>query len=895
MTDGRGSDNRTSKRGGARVGARIPPHNLAAEESLLGALLLSRDAMTGVAEMGLRSTDFYKLGHQHVYEAIRVLMAAGEPIDPVTVAEELRRGGLADLVGGPNVLMELAAATPAISSATRYARIVQDTALLRRLIATAGEIAELAYDEPDDVAKALDEAESKVFEIAEHRVTDSTKQITELLGEVVDDIERIQEQGHALTGLPTGYTDLDELLSGLQPSTLNIIGARPSMGKTAFALGIASHAAIESGRAVLFFSLEMGHKELTQRVLSSEARVDSSKLRKGQLSAQDWSKIGRAVGRLEAPLFIDDNPNVTVMEIRAKARRMQSRQQDLGLIIIDYLQLMSGRGSAENRQVEVSEISRGLKILARELAIPVVALSQLSRNLESRADKRPMLADLRESGCVPATTRIMRADTGTETTIGALVLSQEQPMVWSIDDEQKVVPARLVKAFPTGIKPVFRVTLASGRSVEATANHPFLTVDGWERLDALEVGGFVATPRRLPTPTAATGTLSDDEIVLMAHLLGDGHAGNSFKYTTADPANKEVVEQAARRLFGIEARPDGKKRGKVWQLWFPSPYRLGHGVHHPMRNWLEPHGLSGKRAWDKFVPQAVFTLPDDKIALFLRHLWSTDGSITVGRNARGRTVATYYSTTSRQLALDVQRLLLRFGIRTSIGSGKKERADGGTYRPGYNVRVQGARNQERFLTGIGCHGRRGALVDEALDVLAPIKENPNVDLVPWEISRRVKSALAVSGVTHRELAAALGERYAGSCVLGSEDRPRRFSRDRLRRIGEITGAGELVRYAVSDIHWDEVVSIEAIGELPTFDATIEGTHNFLADGIVVHNSLEQDADVVMFLYRDEVYNPESADRGAAEIIVAKHRSGPIGTRRVAFLGQYTRFDNMARP
>ncbi len=394
--DGRDSRNERPAGGSGRV----PPHNLAAEESLLGALLLSRDAMSSVAEMGVRSGDFYKPAHQHLYEAIRVLLAAGDPVDPVTVAEELRRGGLLDDVGGPTTLLELAAATPAISNATRYARIVQDTALLRRLIATAGEIAELAYDEPDDVAKALDQAESKVFEIAEHRVTDSTKQITDLLGAVVDDIERIQEQGHALTGVPTGYTDLDELLSGLQPSTLNVVGARPSMGKTAFALGMAANVAIEANKPVLFFSLEMGHKELTQRVLSSEARVDSTKLRKGQLSAQDWTKIGRAVGRLEAPLFIDDNPNVTVMEIRAKARRMTARYGELGLIVIDYLQLMSGSSQSENRQVEISEISRGLKILARELAIPVVALSQLSRGLEQRADKRPMLADLRESGAI---------------------------------------------------------------------------------------------------------------------------------------------------------------------------------------------------------------------------------------------------------------------------------------------------------------------------------------------------------------------------------------------------------------------------------------------------------------------------------------------------------------
>ena len=389
-------------RGGRRasVTARVPPHNLEAEASLLGALLLSKDAMGAVAEMGLHAADFYKPAHQHLYEAVRVLVSTGQPVDVVTVSEELRRSGLLDDIGGSAFLLDLQAVTPAISNATRYAHIVQDTALLRRLITVAGEIAELGYDEPDDVVKVLDEAESKVFEIAEHRVTDSTKQISDLLGLAMADLERVYENGNTITGTATGYTDLDELLSGLQPSTLNVVGARPSMGKTAFALGIATHVAVEVGLPTLFFSLEMGHKELTQRILASEARVDSSKMRTGRLSQQDWSKIGKAIGRLEAPLFIDDNPNVTVMEIRAKARRLTQRLGTLGLIVIDYLQLMSGRGSAENRQVEVSEISRGLKILARELGVPIIALSQLSRNLESRQDKRPMLADLRESGSI---------------------------------------------------------------------------------------------------------------------------------------------------------------------------------------------------------------------------------------------------------------------------------------------------------------------------------------------------------------------------------------------------------------------------------------------------------------------------------------------------------------
>ena len=381
-----------------RADQRVPPHNLDAEESLLGALLLSRDAVGTVAEMGLSADEFYKPAHQHVYDAIRVLMSAGDPIDAVTVADALRRGGLLEEIGGLEMLLDLQNATPAISNVSRYAKIVQDTAALRRLIGVASEIAELAYLEPDDVAKALDEAETKVFEVADQRVADTIKPLGELLLLVNEHLEKTYERGSTITGTPTGYHDLDELLSGLQPSTLNIVGARPAMGKTAFALGIATHVAQTTNLPTLVFSLEMGHAELAQRILSSESRVDSQKLRTGRLTEADWSKIGRAIGRLEVPLFLDDNPSITVMEIRAKARRIKAKYGGLALIVIDYLQLMTGSSNSENRQLEVSEMSRNLKILARELEVPIIALSQLSRQLENRADKRPMLADLRESG-----------------------------------------------------------------------------------------------------------------------------------------------------------------------------------------------------------------------------------------------------------------------------------------------------------------------------------------------------------------------------------------------------------------------------------------------------------------------------------------------------------------
>ena len=379
-------------------GGRVPPHNLQAEESLLGAMLLSREAIADAVEI-CHADDFYKPAHSHVFEAITSLYSQGEPVDLVTVAEELRRADLLEAIGGPSLLIALQGATPATSNASRYARIVEEHALLRRLIGVAGEIAELGYSLPDDVESAVDRAETMMFEVAQHRTADTMAPLRSLIDQSLDRLEQLYERNEAITGTPTGFLDLDELTSGLQPSALIIVGARPGMGKTSFGLGMAAHAGMVERKPVLFFSLEMSHLELTSRLLCAEAKVDSSRLRNGKLLDADWEKIHRAIGSLaEAPIYIDDNPNTTVMEIRSKARRLKAKEGDLGLVVVDYLQLMTGRTSAESRQVEVAEMSRGLKILARELHCPVVALSQLSRNLESRGDKRPMLADLRESG-----------------------------------------------------------------------------------------------------------------------------------------------------------------------------------------------------------------------------------------------------------------------------------------------------------------------------------------------------------------------------------------------------------------------------------------------------------------------------------------------------------------
>ncbi len=863
---------------------RVPPHNLQAEESLLGAMLLSKDAIAVASEV-LDADNFYKPAHGHIFEAITSLSAAGEPADPVTVAEELRRAGLLDAVGGPVALVTLQAATPAISNAARYARIIEEHALLRRLIGVAGEIAEMSYDLPDDVTKTVDLAESLVFEVAQRRVTDTMAPIHDLLNDNLDRLESLYDKGDVITGTPTGFLDLDELLSGLQPNALYVLGARPSMGKTALALGIASSAAIEGNRPTLIFSLEMGQLELTQRMLCSEARVDSKRVRTGNLSESDWGKIAHATGRLaEAPLWIDDNPNLTIMEIRSKARRLKSRLGDLGLVVVDYLQLMTGRSSAENRQVEVSEISRGLKILARELECPVLALSQLSRQLEMRADKRPMLADLRESGCLTSDTLITRADTGAQVPIGQLLAEGATDIpVWTLDEHYKLVVGNMTHVFPSGVKETYELKLRSGRAVKASGNHPFLRLSGWTPLDDLVVGDRIAVPRALHAPRS-TSHWDDRHVILLAHLLGDGcHVQrHSLQYTTTDPANAAAVTEAA-SIFEVSPRVVEERN---WmQVYLPATRRLGNGVRNPIASWLDGMGLWEKRSWQKFVPDGVFGLIDRQVALFLHHIWATDGCVWADPNL-AKQPRVYYATTSHRLARDVQTLLLRIGISSTVRSVPQ-----GHHRTGYHVIVQGSENQVRFAERIGCHGERGRHLEPLLEWHRLRTSNPNTDSIPARVWDHVRfKSMPDQGVTTRQLAERLGMQSCGSRLYEHG-----VSRARMQRLAAaLPNDPWLADLAESDVLWDEIVDIVPLGPREVFDATVEGTHNFVADGIVVHNSIEQDADVVMFIYRDDVYNPDSPDRGTAEILVSKHRNGPTGMVRLAFLDHYTKFANMAR-
>jgi replicative DNA helicase len=380
--------------------APVPPQNLEAEESVLGAMMLSPGAIGAVSEI-LDAGDFYRESHAKIYRAAVGLYARGEPVDAITLVDELEERGELEDVGGRLRIHELAALVPAAANAAHYARIVREVATLRGLIRTGQQIAQLGWERPGEVQELVDRAEQILFDLSQDRVTTEFSHIESLLKDSFERITQLYEAGAEVTGVPSGFRELDRLTSGFQPGNLVIVAARPSMGKSALGLCIAANLAVREGIPVGIFTLEMSKAEVTQRLMCSEAKVESQRLRTGKLAVDDWPRLTSACDKLaKAPVYVDDTGSINLMEIRSKARRLKSREPTLGLILVDYLQLMTSGGTPENRVQEVSQISRSLKVLARDLDVPIVAMSQLSRAVEQRHDKRPILSDLRDSGSI---------------------------------------------------------------------------------------------------------------------------------------------------------------------------------------------------------------------------------------------------------------------------------------------------------------------------------------------------------------------------------------------------------------------------------------------------------------------------------------------------------------
>ena len=481
---------------------RVPPHNLDAEKSLLGGILLDSQAFADVVEI-VRPEEFYRDAHRKVFEAMAALFGKGQPIDRITVKDELTALGAFEAVGGDEFIDLLDKIVPTAANLSYYAKIVQEKALARRLIEAASSIAQLGYEQHGEVAEFADECERRIFAVTEQRNTVSFVHLKPIIAATFKNIEALYERQEEITGIPTGFADLDRMTSGFQPGDLVILAARPSMGKTSCVLNIATHVGCrgqfqKKRCGVGIFSLEMPKEQLVMRMLASEARVDSQRIRTGKLIESDWAKLAQAAGVLaDANIHIDDTPAVSALELRAKCRRLFARyeqsDQPIRLIVVDYLQLMRGNERVDNREQQISEISRSLKALAKELNIPVVALSQLNRSLEKRPDKRPLMSDLRE--CVTGDTLVCLAD-GRRAPIRTLVGTS--PLVLAMTPEERIVEAVSDEVWAVGRREVFEVRLASGRKLLATAKHRLYAGDGWKRISDLRPADRVALAWSLP-------------------------------------------------------------------------------------------------------------------------------------------------------------------------------------------------------------------------------------------------------------------------------------------------------------------------------------------------------------------------------------------------------------
>jgi replicative DNA helicase len=623
---------------------RVPPHDLDAEMSVLGSILLDPLSVAKVLQF-LHPEDFYRENNGQIYRAALDLFAAGEPIDNVTLAAQLQTMGMLDRIGGRTQLATMQSAVPTAANIEYYGRIVKEKAYKRRLISAGSNISGFGFDDSVEAEDAINKAQSLVFGVADDRDQRDLAKLYDLLGPAMERISLQMESGQGIVGVPSGFHDLDRMTGGFKDSDLIIVAGRPAMGKTSLVLNVALHAALEAKKSVAIFSLEMSKEQLTERLLTEQAQIDAQRMHRGQLSEAEFDRVSNALGPLgEAAIFIDDTPVMDELTLQLKARQAKMRH-DVDMILVDYLQLMHGRrGGDDNRVQEVSAISRALKGLARELRIPVIAISQLSRAPEQRPDKRPILSDLRESGCLAGDTPIYLPDTGRYVPIRDLV-GKSGFRVLALDHGWWRMEAKNVtRAFATGTKPVFRLSTQLGRSVRATGNHKFLTIEGWRRLDELTADDRIALPRVLQGPERDT----------MTHAMQAG----------------------------------------------------------------------------------------------------------------------------------------------------------------------------------------------------------------------------------------LGSTYSGTGIYEQN-----LGRERAKRLAAVVRSDDLELLARSEVYWDLVQSIKPDGVDDVYDLTVEDLHNFVADNVIVHNSIEQDSDLVMFLFRPEYYKSEERP-GIAEVIVAKHRNGPTGMIELKFRRDHTRFYNL---
>lgn len=690
---------------------KVPPHDIDAEKSVLGALLIDSSAINLVAEF-LRAEHFYIPEHQAIYSAMLTLFEKQQPIDVVTLQDQLKHEGTLKKIGGQSYLSDLINIVPTSAYVEHYANIVKSQYAKRKLIELSSRMVEKAFAEKGDVKKLLDEAEVEIFSLAQQHLHQDFIELKEILAESFERLEEFVKKGTHLRGVPTGFTDLDNKLAGMQDSNLLILAARPGIGKTTLALNMALSVATKNKLPVGFFSLEMSKEELVDRLLVGQADIDAWRLKTGKLSDDDYKKLTEAMGELsEAPIYIDDTPGASILEMRTKARKIKV-EKNIKFIIVDYLQLANAGRQYDNRVQEVSIISQGLKNLARELRIPVLAISQLSRAVEQRGSKKPQLSDLRESGCLSGDTLIMCADTGKLMKIEDLAKRDVQTSipVYSLDNNWKLSIRKMVKAFSSGRKRIFELKTQSGRTIKASANHPFRTLKRWKRLDQLKTGDRIVV-------------VEIEDLMSFCH----SRSGDSVRINQKSSSqSKNCHCQSSNCICQLETNHN-----------------------------------------------------------------SSDNLV------------------NRKL-----------------------------------------KNQQNIVN---------------------VTPNPTINTIPLSTEEMSGETTIIPKNTWPALSKTLANRRQTSLVNIKSNVS--DSQDR-----------------VNGLYWDRIVAIDQLGIEEVYDATVEETHNFVANDIIVHNSIEQDADVVMFLY----YEDDSEDlldqsKRLIKLYIAKHRNGPTGEIDLMFRGDRVKF------
>lgn len=946
-----------------------------AEKAVIGILLSGGDF--DEVRRRLTAEDFYYPANRAIYETMTRLRENSITVEPIAVVTEMRtKNTLSLLPSGANYVTDLYGTSPSASSLTYYMKIVKDASTMRNINAL-GQLAQHmskngAGTSPSEI---LAQISSQMSDLANEQVSTEVAGITEVLTGTLNEIVALQK-GEGVSGIPTGFTDLDSQLNGLHPGQMIIIAARPGVGKalacatpipvmvegkktwktmervcpgdyvytpsggttrvsavsnifedrpcynlsfstgetlcadeehlwkihvregtldqvdtercepdlwgpgqvvntaelshiagrnrsvtvgilqpargrtvllesivpmehpsatkclqveaadglflagwteitthnSSLALDIARNTAVRLNKSVLLFNLEMSANELGMRALSAEAYVNLRDMRtENGIDSHRWTQVQAAADRLNGKnLGIDDNPNVTMEDIRAKAKLWRD-QHGLDLIVIDYIQLMNSARRFDSRQQEVSEISRSIKLLAKELEIPIIALSQLNRGSEQRSDKKPALSDLRESGCVTGDTTIVRADTGQPVSFNYLiengwVENGKNIKVWSITPEGYLSAQNIINVFPSGRQEVFRLTLASGKTVKATATHKFRTLDGWTPLGDMAVGEYVAIPRIIPEPAQAGLGWSEEHICQTVQQLVDD---------------------------------------------------------------VEP----GRR-----LPDVLYSASNKEISLFLNHLWHTgDGSIKFPEAEAGKPEI-FYTAPNRMFADDVSHLLLRLGIVAHVR--KTDRMFDSDHL--YRVVIPDMCGMTRFVDNVGAGEELWCSVKK-FTVSGIVSD---MDVLPPGVWGKVEDEIVRTG---KDMSVLAGR--PENIPFPKVDAHHGASRRDMGRIADVLGSETLTDLANNDIFWDRIVSVEFLGVEPVYDATVENTHNFIAHDIVLKNSLEQDADVVLLVHREEIYDRESPRAGEADVSVAKNRSGPTGTIVLSWLGKFSRFDN----